>query len=56
MDGSLEFSKKAQAGIPLKIKAMPDTTKCAGLDDGRDATRDGVEDELSSNGRSSNGR
>ena len=30
MDGSLEFSKKAQAGIPLKIKAMPDTTKSQG--------------------------
>ena len=30
MGGSLEFSRKSQAGIPLKITAMPDTTKTAG--------------------------
>lgn len=30
MGGKLEFSKKAAAGIPLKVTAMADTTKTAG--------------------------
>ncbi len=46
MGGKLEFSKKAAAGIPLKITALADTTKTAGEQIGEFQKRDGVEDEL----------
>lgn len=32
MNGNIEFSKEAEAGIPLQIKALVDTSKAVGVD------------------------